>query len=544
MNHTKIHRRAAILAGASSLLAPSVLRAADPAPREVIVATDAGRLRGSSAAGVNTFKGVPYGAGVSGANRFKPAKPAAAWTGVRDALALGAPSLQDPSTVYGRNEPAPAEDCLFLNIWAPATGGRGKPVMFYSHGGGFTTGSAGSTSQDGANLAREQDVVVVASNHRLGLLGYLYLGELGGAEYAGSGNQGLSDIVLALSWVRRNIAAFGGDPDNITIFGESGGGAKTTCLYSAPSVAPMFSKAIVQSGPARRVGRPEVAAETTRMFLQELGLAPTEWRKLLVVPAPELLAAQNRLAKRAKGGEPGFGPGGYGPILDPALLPRDPFDPSAPPSARDKPLMVGWLDREAAFFSWINKDVAAFRLTEGELQRRAEQAFGADAPRVLAAYRSDLPNASPSDLYMAVGSAMIFGIGSQAMAERKAAQGGAPVYYYNLAYRSNRKVEGTDIEVGAMHAIDIPLVFNNVADPDTLAGSREDRFAAARNASAFWGSFARSGAPAAPGQPAWAPYTLADRATMVIDTQCRLVRDRWPAARQLWQSPNAPKLPL
>lgn len=539
-----VRRRLLIGAGAA-LASPSVLRAAETQPEAVIVETAEGRLRGARSRGVNVFKGVPYGGSVSGARRFLPAAPAAAWSGVRDALSLGTPSLQSPTTVYGLNEPAPGEDCLVLNVWAPASGGGGKPVMFYSHGGGFTTGSAGSVAQDGANIAREHDVVVVASNHRLGLLGYLYLGELGGDAWAASGNQGLEDIVLALNWVRRNIAGFGGDPDNIMIFGESGGGAKTSCLYAMPSVAPMFAKAAIQSGPAVRIGTPETAARTTRMFLSELGLSSSEWRKLLEIPAPRLLAAQFAFARRVGDHGPGgfngiadFQAGGYGPIVDGRLLPRHPFDPDAPELARDKPLIVGWLDCEAAFFAWADKDAAAFELTEADLRARLTRDLGAEeAGRVIETYRSDRPGAQPSDIWLAAQSARIMGLGSIAIAERKTAQGAAPAYYYNLAYRSNLKAPGgSGREVGAMHAIDIPLVFDNAAQPTTLAGSRPDRIEAARNMSELWATFARTGRPAARGQPAWPAYDLNVRAAMVIDAECSVVDDRFGAERRFWES--------
>ncbi|MCX6630030.1 MAG: carboxylesterase family protein, partial [Candidatus Solibacter sp.] len=215
----------------------------------VEVKTASGRLRGARTGNLTTFKGIPYGGPIAGANRFKAAPALKPWDGVRDALAFGAPSLQPGQR---RNEPPQAEDCLFLNVWTPAADNRKRPVMFYSHGGGFTTGSAASSYQDGGNLARTFDVVVVATNHRLGLVGYLYLGELGGEEYATSGNQGLLDIRDGLKWVRGNIEAFGGDPGNVMIFGESGGGAKTSCLYAMPSAAPYFNKASVESGPGIR----------------------------------------------------------------------------------------------------------------------------------------------------------------------------------------------------------------------------------------------------------------------------------------------------
>jgi len=171
------------------------------------------------------------------------------------------------------NEPEPAEDCLFLNIWTPATDNRKRPVLFYSHGGGFVIGSGGSAGQDGANLARNFDVVVVQTNHRLGLLGFLYLDELAGSEYEGSGNQGILDIVAALEWVHKNISVFGGDPNNVMIFGESGGGAKTSCLYAMPEAAPYFTKASIESGPGIRMLTREMAAETS-LGLKGIGYRP------------------------------------------------------------------------------------------------------------------------------------------------------------------------------------------------------------------------------------------------------------------------------
>lgn len=537
-----INRRRLLAGGAATagVLAMPMAACAEAASETVEVQVAEGRLRGVRTGGVDAYKGVPYGAGVSGANRFKPARPAAPWTGVFDATKLGTPSFQDPTTVYGRNEPAPGEDCLVLNVWTPAGAGKGRPVMVYSHGGGYTTGSGGSTAQDGAMLAREHDMVVVATNHRLGVLGYLYLGELGGAEYAGSGNQGLSDIVLALKWVARNIEAFGGDPGNVTIFGESGGGAKTSCLYATPSVAPLFSRAIIQSGPVVRISTPDVAAETTRMFLAQLGIAPADWRKVLDAPASQILAAQKALNAQVKGDSGGWkgiqslNPGAYGPIVDGDLLPHHPFDPTAPASAADKPLMIGWLDNEAAFFAWTGKDIEAFRLDEAGLKARLSGRFGDKAQALIDAYRSDRPGATPSDVYLAAASYYAMGGGSVLTAERKAAQGKAPVYVYNIAYRSNRKMDGTDIELGAMHASDIPLVFNTVASPDTLAGSRADRFAAARNISAMWANFARTGRPSAPEQPAWPAYDLKTRSTMVLDVACAVVLDRFGAERLAW----------
>ena len=225
------------------------------APEFVTLKIDSGSIRGRRDGNMVAFKGIPYAGPVSGANRFKAAPPVQPWTRVRDALHLAPPSCQPGKSYFGVNEPSPEENCLFLNVWMPAEKGRKRPVMFFNHGGGFSTGSGGSVDHDGGNLARKHDVVVVETNHRLGLLGFLFLGELGGDEYATSGNQGLLDMRDGLKWVHTNIEAFGGDPDNVMIFGESGGGSKTSCLYAMPSAANYFHKAAMESGPGIRVRR-------------------------------------------------------------------------------------------------------------------------------------------------------------------------------------------------------------------------------------------------------------------------------------------------
>ncbi len=252
----------------------------------VDVATSYGKIRGIRTEGVNIFKGIPYAGRISGDRRFRRPAPLEPWTGIREALQFGAPAIQSPR----RNEPVPAEDCLFLNVWTPANDQKKRPVMFYNHGGGFVIGSGAAAGQDGSNLARNFDVVVVETNHRLGLLGFLYLDEIAGPDYAGSGNMGMLDITAGLKWVNENIAEFGGDPNNVMIFGESGGGAKTSCLYAMPEAAPYFNKASIESGPGVRMTTTETAAATTAMVLKELSLSSRDWRKLLDVPAADLLS--------------------------------------------------------------------------------------------------------------------------------------------------------------------------------------------------------------------------------------------------------------
>jgi para-nitrobenzyl esterase len=552
-----VNRRTLLIQGPMAVAGAAALRGLAAAQEGETgfaeVETTGGRVRGTRARGLATFKGVPYAGPVSGANRFKAAPPLRPWTGVRDALRLAAPAPQ-PGRPASAREPSPAEDCLFLNVWTPAADRRRRPVMFYSHGGGFTTGSGGSAYQDGGSLARTWDVVVVASNHRLGLMGYLSLRELGGEEYAASGNQGLLDIRDALRWVHDNIEAFGGDPGNVMIFGESGGGAKTSCLYAMPSAAPYFTKASIESGPGIRMLPAEAAAETTLMLLKHLALDRRSWRTLLELPLDTLVAAQVALGQQPgagplnpRGGRRGMSgnprPGGFGPIVDGTVLPRHPFDPDAPAISRDKPLIAGYNRDETTFF--LQRDPAAFSLTEEALKARLAKELGDRADTVYATYRRTRPDASPTDLYIAIGSAGMFGAGSVAIAERKAAQGGAPVFAYVFTHGSERIIPGTTHRLGAAHAFEIRFKFNLVepdgasSASDPLASSGPAAVRTARNMSEMWSTFARTGRPAAQGQPAWPAYTAARRATMEIDSRCRVVDDTHAAERRMWERLDA-----
>lgn len=511
---------------------------------DVFVDTAYGRLRGARDEGVSVFRGVPYAGRVSGDRRFRRPAPLAPWTGVRDARRLGPPSIQPPNQTYGANEPAPAEDCLVLNVWTPACDDGRRPVMFYSHGGGFVTGSGGSRGQDGANLARTFDVVVVETNHRLGLLGYLYLDEVAGEAYRGSGNNGVLDIVDGLRWVHENVARFGGDPANVMIFGESGGGAKTSCLYAMPAAAPYFARASIESGPGVQMTAPDAAAATTALLLRTLGVGRDGWRRLLELSAADVLALQLRLPALAgtppAGARPrtrGIGPaapGTFAPVVDGGALPHHPFAPAAPAESRTKPLMVGWNEDEYTFFARASKDVSAFGLDVDGLRARLATQFGADAPRIVDGYRHSRPQASPTDLYVAIESMSLMGLGSIEIAEKKATQGGAPVYLYNMGYKSEVRVPGTDYPMGAPHAADIALKFANAATPSPFTGSRPERLVAAHNMAELWTTFARTGRPAAAGQPAWPAYDLARRATMRIADRCEVIDDRYAAERELW----------
>jgi para-nitrobenzyl esterase len=501
-----------------------------------------GRIRGIRTDGVSVFKGVPYAGSVSGERRFRRPAALPAWTGVRDALQLGAPAMQP----VRQNEPEPAEDCLFLNIWTPAIDFAKRPVMFYNHGGGFVIGSGGTAGQDGANLARHFDVVVVQTNHRLGLLGFLYLGALAGQDYPDTGNMGMLDISAGLAWVRDNISVFGGDPNNVMIFGESGGGAKTSCLYAMPEAAPYFNKASIESGPGVRMFSRDMAAETTERALHKLGIAPTDWRRLLDLPAAELLHLQSTFPplsphqKRNNTGgitEPFVG--GFGPVVDGSVLAQHPFDPLAPAISRNKPLLVGWNEDEYTFFSWQTGDISAFGLDFAGIHAKLEPQFGSDTARIIETYRAALPNASPTEVFIAIMSIVMMGLGSIEIAEKKAAQGGAPVYLYQFGYKSEAKIPGTNYALGTPHAMDITFKFNNEVPGSAtgyLSGNNPERFIASHTMAELWTTFARTGTPAAANIPAWPAYTREERACLRIDTQCAVVYDRYRAELAMWRS--------
>jgi para-nitrobenzyl esterase len=533
----------------AAITLPKFVRSSVVAGDDFVIAEAAeGKLRGIRKDGVCLFKGVPYAGTLSGDRRFKRPAPLEPWTGVRDALQLGAPAIQPQFQSRAVNEPKPAEDCLFLNVWTPANDNKKRPVMFYNHGGGFSNGSGGALDQDGSNLARFFDVVVVETNHRLGLMAFLYLEHIAGPEYAGSGNNGLLDIVDGLKWVKKNIAAFGGDPDNVMIWGESGGGAKTSCLYAMPAAAPYFNKASIESGPGLRMLPKEAAIEMTKLVFRELNIDMKDWKKILDVPIGDLVDVQNKVPPLMadsdyirKHGVVGFVPNNFAPVVDGVALPNDPFDPFAPKISKDKPLMTGWNEDEWAFFAMASHDTGALKndFTFEALQAKFEPEFGADTQKIIATYRETRPNASAGDIWMAVKSINMMGLGTIAIAERKAEQHGAPVYLYNFGYKSEAKIPGTDYPFGTPHAMDITFKFNNEvpgAPAGFFSGNKPERFAASHHMAELWTTFARTGKPAAKDVPGWPAYNLTDRPTMRIDAKCEVINDRYKDELTMWRS--------
>ena len=500
----------------------------------------AGKLRGTLSAGIYSFKGVPYGPSTAGRNRFMPPAAPLAWEGVREALAYAGRAWQLPNrpkrrsvleTLLGPADTTPeGEDCLTLNVWTPGLDdGAKRPVMVWLHGCAFGYSSGNRRVTSGTNLARRGDVVVVSVNHRLNIFGFLHLADLGGPVWAHSGNAGMLDLVAALRWVRDNIDRFGGDPGKVTIFGESGGGGKVSVLLAMPAARGLFHRAIIQSGAAIRVSTRERASALTEAVLREVGLRPSECEQLQTVPAERLLAAIAP-ASRAVGRSrwPLLDRYDFGPAVDDSDLPQHPAEPGAPAISDDIPLMIGGTREESALFLADDDAVWNGSLSEAELRRRVAAVAGPETDELLAAYRPTMPQASPGDRLIAALTGSNFWIRTVLLAERYARRR-APVYMYSLDWQS----PAHDGRLKAHHAMDLPFVFDNVDVADTTAGAPGAQELAAR-ISATWIAFARNGIPDNPAIPSWPAYTTEDRATMILDTACRVSRDPDREVRLLW----------
>jgi len=512
------------------------LETAPDKERTDIVPTSNGPVRGYRDRGLAIFKGLRYAAPPLGALRFSPPQQPAPWSEPADALTLGAPAIQvgvEPGGTTGGKSagdpPAPGqpgtdEDCLFVNVWTPGLTGK-RPVMVWLHGGGFANGSGGAAMYDGEALARRGDTVIVTVNHRLNVFGYLHLGDLGG--HPSSGEAGMLDIVQALAWVRGNIAAFGGDPGNVTIFGESGGGMKVSLLLAMPAAAGLFHRAVIQSGPWLKAVSRENATKYAKAFLDALGVKPGELAKLQTFSAAELQAAA------AKSAPPNV-IAGFSPCVDGIALPGGPFDPEAPTISANVPVMIGTNKDEATLFLFADPRFGDY--TEEDLAKRAKQAVGDKAEALIAAVREAFPDYSPSHLTAVVQTVAMFWGDSITLAERKRAQstqveGAAPVFMYLLEWETPR---GRG-RLRSPHALEIPLMFDNVETARNFVGGGDEPQRLADQMSEAWLAFARTGNPATPALPDWPAYDPNRRATMVFNLESRVVDDPYSAVRKVLQ---------
>ncbi|KHL26524.1 carboxylesterase [Croceibacterium mercuriale] len=497
-----MRRRAAIglLAAAPLVLAQrGITSGGDP-----VAPTVHGRVRGLREDGVLVFRGVRYGADTA-ATRFRRAVPPASWSNVADARHYGAATPQTRAA-----EPT-SEDCLFLNVWTPALDGRRRPVMVYLHGGAHAHGSGSDPLYDGRNLVRRGDVVVVTLNHRLAGLGYCYLAQLGGP--AESGNVGNLDIVLALQWVKANIAGFGGDPDCVMLFGQSGGGGKAITLMAMPEARPLIHRVATMSGQHVTAAGPNNATRRARAFMAAAGVS--DYAELAAVPVGRLVEAMAATDPLEGKGEINFVS-----TLDHGVLPRHPFVPDAPMEATHIPLIVGNTHDETG--AWLRGPLLAGDTTWENLPDRLMGQMVKDlAPdHVIARYRAFYPDRTPGQILLAASTAGRSWPGHLMQAEARA-RIGAPTWMYQLDWPSP---EAGGV-LGAYHTLDIPLVFDNTASAGRQTGDGPDaRALAGRMADSFI-AFARTGDPATPALPTWPTYDLARRGTMIFDTTCRIEND-------------------
>jgi para-nitrobenzyl esterase len=536
-DRTTLGRRS-FLVGAAAVIGASARRAT--AAGEPIVETASGKLRGAVEDGIVHFLGVPYGAPTGGRNRFMPPQKPEPWGGVRDALVWAGhapqagpgPRRPELALLSGAPDTVPlSEDCLTLNLWTPALDSAKRPVMVWYHGGAFSYGSANGDRLRGTNLARRGDVVVVTVNQRLAVLGHLHLGEIGDTRFAQSGNAGTLDMVAALEWVRDNIARFGGDPGNVTIFGESGGGGKVSTLLAVPAARGLFHRAIVQSGSALRLGERERANRLAEAVMREVGLQRSELDTLQALPFQRLLAAMAPAEKSlGRPPQPLFDRYDFGPLVDGTVLPAHPFDPAAPAVSDHVPLIVGGMKDEMAIFLAGDDTVWNRTLTEAELEPRVAAVAGDHAPQVLETYRRLHPTMNPAERLITILTDSNFRIRSYLMAARKAARAQAPVYMYSFDWET----PVFDGKLKAFHALDVPFTFDTIDFVgSTDRGPVAHQLAAAM--SGTWARFAQAGNPDNPAIPHWPAYDATTRATLILDRECHVVDDPGRETRLLWQ---------
>lgn len=493
-----------------------------------VVETAGGKVRGVLNNEVHAYRGIRYGASTAGSNRFMPPRRPESWTGVRDAFQNGhsAPQLAPAPSAIGsglRSNAPQSEDCLVLNVFTRGPNdNRQRPVMMWIHGGGYAYGAGSSLGYDGANLARTGDVVVVCINHRLNVLGHLYLGNAH-PDLVDSGNVALLDVVAALQWVRDNIARFGGDPGNVTIFGQSGGGGKVSALVAMPAAKGLFHKAIIQSGSTLTQVPRDEAQKTTARIAAELRVAPNDFQALQKVPLDKLLGA---MAAAGRSGALRLAP-----VVDGHSLPRHPWDPTAPDVSADVPMIIGTTETEGTYFA----PPELLSMDEATARARLKERIGGDSDRVFDLFRRSRPRATVSELYFTISA---FPSNAHIQAERKAEQRRAPAFMYQIRWRTPAQ-DGRRL---APHCVEIPFSMQNHWIVPELVGTGPDLQTMADQVSGAWVAFARHGNPSHPGIPKWSAYNASERPVMLMNNQWEVVRD--PDREERLAMDPLPRLPM
>jgi para-nitrobenzyl esterase len=502
--------------------------------------TKHGRVRGYVLRGITHFLGIPYGADTSGTSRFMPPQAPKPWTDVYPAIWWGNTAPQNMDSRYANkyasfrdhwNYDDVSEDCLRLNVFTPAVNdGKKRPVMFWIHGGGFSNGNGiEQDGYNGENFARLGDAVYCSINHRLGPLGYCNLAGVGGEKFAASGNAGMLDIVAALEWVHDNIANFGGDPGNVTIMGQSGGGAKVCMLTAMPAARGLIHKAVVLSGASTKMGEKDYSEKLGAYVLKEAGLTPAQLGKLQEMPWKDFYAVATKASQNLNK-ELGAGGGlrrGFSPVVDGAILPQHPYYPQAAPAAAQVPMIICSTFNEQSP-SWV--DAALEKVTLDQVTERLREragfgaGFGNKAREVVDAYAKAFPDKRPVEIWSLASSNRQ---GVVALADAKSKQP-APVYVAWFGWQPPM----FDGRMRAFHCIDISFWFYNTDLMYThTGGGARPRALSAKMAGALL-QFMRTGSPNGKGLPAWPKYTAERGETMVLDDVCEVKNDPDREARR------------
>ena len=519
-----------------------------PEVKFVTAVTSFGKVRGTETLGIKVFKGIPYGGNTGGNNRFMPPVDPTGWAGVRDALEYGqsAPqNLQKPApaksatpaasmnaptipkstsgpSIYralgvpGGKPTGEGEECLVLNIWTPALNDGGKrPVMLWLHGGGFRGGSGSNPGWDGTNLCLRGDVVVITINHRLNVFGFANLSQYS-SDFTASGQAGMLDIVHALKWVRTNIENFGGDPNRVMIFGQSGGGRKCETLLAMPSAKGLFHRAAIESGIAIKVVDLDRAFQNAEMLLKKLEISRSDVHKIQMLPVNQILAAHFDINQEL--GNNDLDTLGFAPSVDGVILSQHPFHPTASSVSPDVPIIIGSTRTE---WTGLTTDDALWQLNDEGLQKQIKKLLGDKSEAMIDLYRNCNPGTSPSDIYFLIASDHSYNAKTMKVAERRAMLGKGPIYLYYFAWES--PVLGGRLK--SPHNIEWPFAFDNVKLCANLTGGGPDAMALADKVSDAWIAFARTGNPNTQKLPHWPEFNTFDRPTMIFDNVSKVAND-------------------
>jgi len=481
-----------------------------------IVATRTGKVEGIERDGVHVFRGIPYAAPPVGARRWQAPQREEAWAGTRDATTFSQQSAQTEfamTKMMGESQPPNGEDSLYLNVWTPGCDDARRPVMVWIHGGAFVWGAGDTPWYDGTKFAVHGDVVVVTINYRLGPFGFLHLADLFDGGFAGSGNAGILDQVAALDWVRDCIASFGGDPDRVTIFGESAGAASVSTLLGTPSARGLFTGAIPQSGAASWMSTRERATGIAARVIENLGIRAGDTEALLAVPTEAVLGALPSFQEDGVGALP------FQPVVDGTVLPQAPLAAIAAGSAAGVRVLTGTNLTEMTLFTVA--DPAVYQLDFDAVRRRLQGPVGPHADAIFESYRARRPNATPQELWQELATDGVFRIPAIRLLEAQHAH--AAVWSYLFTFES--PAFGGILR--STHALEIPFVFDNLSrgGAEMLTGNGPERQGIADAMHRAWIAFARNGDPSHPGLPEWPPYDLARRATMRFDARCEVLDD-------------------